>query len=58
MVSMRSGIEFCNLHKPGQLKGRAGRGKIEANLITFATNGENSEICVCVNVNRSESERK
>jgi hypothetical protein len=55
---MRSGIEFCNLHKPGQLKGRAGRGKIEANLITFATNGENSEICVCVNVNRSESERK
>jgi hypothetical protein len=55
---MRSGVEFCNLRKPGQLKGRAGRGKLEAYLITYVINGENSEIGVRVNVNKSESERK
>jgi hypothetical protein len=51
MVSKRSGSEFCNLQKPGG-------GKIAADLITCAINGENSEIGVCVNVNKSESERK
>lgn len=53
---MTSGSKLGNLKKLGQVEGQ--RGESKEKVINSAINGDNYEIGVCVNVEKSESERK